>query len=362
MKLILILFVAFGLSLALYGWVMRSGKQITSSKLVLTLLTKEDVDVATKLQGSLLPQLPQFSDQLSVEEVGKYGYKDLVAQIFVRKHTPEVIIENALTLFDTNQQAEQFIEAKAKESNNAKTSRSFEGKVLTLVLTSSGDKKNLPQATIRFAVGNVAARITVYGRNKVIDYTNPQLLTSVAMKLATVQKEKVEQLLAGKAALDGDLQTNKALRVFPTIFSETTFLGLVPITQFQWLGETVDEKRSAIPGFNNGAFGRFKLQRDADLVVDVTVIEFTSHQEALGEQSRFFREGVHLEDKSSKVLAVPEALKSLSVARTSDSIVELQAVKGTYFYDISVQAPFTEKLNKEKATEYLLKYSQEVLQ
>lgn len=337
------------------------GSGITSSKLALTLLTKDEVESATHLEGSLFPQLPQFSDQLAVDDVNHYNQKDLVARSFIGKNTDEVSIENALSLYDSQQAAEDFIMGKAGEFN-AKTTRSFENQVLTLVITSNGDANTVPSSTMRFAIGNLVAKITVYGDNKTIDYTNPQLLTSVVESLATKQKEKMEMLLSGNVPGVEELsKTNMARDNFPNTIPDTELIGKALITQYEWLGEIKDTKRETIPGFVSGMLGRFKIQGNANQVLDILVMEYTNHEAAVAEQSAFFTEGAFLADKSSKKLSLPASLNSFSVASVNDSIAELQAVKGNYLYDIAIQSPFAEKFDKDQATNYLLKYSEKIL-
>lgn len=370
LKLFLILLASGIVITALYSWVVWDGEkkikeitgggEITSSELALTLLTKEDVETAANVPGSVLSELPQFN---GVVEQDTYNSMDLVGKNFLGKQSAEEILENAISLYNTKEDAERFIESKAQEAGNTKTTRSFDDNILTLVLTSKGNGDTLPSSTMRFAVGTLVARITVYGNNSTIDYTDTGLLTTVALNLATRQREKIDQLLAGKLLDSVNLwKTNMALNNFPKTLSNAQLMGKVPFSDHEWLGETRDVKRDSIAGFASGASGRFKLADTPEQVLDIVIMEFKNKEDALKEQRLFFTEGIHLEDKTSKELSLPDSVKSFSVARTSDTIVELQAVKGIYFYDIAIVAPFAEEFDQEKAARNLIRYSEEVLQ
>lgn len=336
------------------------GKEITPSELAFTLLTKNEIEEALSLKGSILPRLPEFSDQLAKEDVTKYGYEELAARQILDKQG-NIIAENAITLFKSSVQAEDFILTKAKEANNAKTSRSFGNSILTLSSTSRSSADTPPSSTLRFSIGSLSSKITIFGKNSTIDFSNPDLLTSLVMKLATKQKEKIELLNSGTLpGVDTLKPTNMALRNLPRSVKDATPIGKTLVTESEWLGETYVPNKTSIPGFTSGAYTRFKLPQLPEHALDIVLIEFKSHEDALKEQSLFFTEGVSLDDKSSQKLDLPESLKTTSVARLSDSIVELQAVKGLYLYDVAIIAPFSD-LNRDKARVLLLQYSQEIL-
>ena len=369
LKLFLILLITALFIGALYGWYywdeqnrvkrLTGGNEITSSELAFTLLNQEEIEKTLSIKDTTLPLLPQFNDQLSSEDVAKYDYSNLVVRLFVSKNSGDVLVENAISLFDSEEKAQNFIMAKANEIK-AKTSYSFNGQVLTLYLTSQGDENNLPSATLRFAIKNVVAKITIYGRNNVIDYTNPDLIGALVLKLATEQKSKIEQLLNGEITKSVDLQqTNMALNNLPDKLSETERIGIIPITQYEWLGETGNLKKETIPEFKSAAFESLKLKSLEGHVLSIMIIEFENKDDALREQELFFTEGVHIDDKTSEVLPLSKSFNKFSVARISDTMAEIQAVDKVYLYDISIFSPYGE-LDKVKAKEKIIKYAQEI--
>lgn len=370
LKLVLILLVAFVVIAALYEWVdldteskikrITGGEEITSSELVLTLLTQEEVESAINLKGSILSLLPQFYDKLNPEDVAKYHHSDLVARLFISKNSGDLLIDTAITLFDSEQKAKDFIMLRANESG-AKTSYSFNGTVLTSYLTSNADETNPPSATLRFAINNLVAKIIVYGGNPTIDYTTPELLGALIKPLATEQKTKMEQLLSGK--IPGSLnlgETNMALNNMPYTLPGAELIGAIPITQQEWLGETQKLGTDKLQGFVSGSQGNFKLPNLPKHILSIIVMEFENKEDALKEQQLFLTEGAHLDDSSSEELTLPESLKSFSTARISDSIAEVQAVSRVYLYDIAIFSPYGE-IDKEKAKEEIVKYTQIVL-
>ncbi|MBI5066058.1 hypothetical protein HZA97_07510 [Candidatus Woesearchaeota archaeon] len=370
LKLALILIVTFVVIAALYEWVdldteskikrITGGEEITSSELALTLLTQEEAESAINLKGSTLPLLPQFYDKLNPEDVEKYHHSDLVARLFISKNSGDLLIDTALTLFDSEQKAKDFIMIRANESG-AKTSYSFNGTVFTSYLTSNADENSPPSSTLRFAIKNLVAKIIVYGGNPTIDYTTPELLGALVKPLATEQKKKMEQLLRGE--LPGSLnlrETNMALNNLPYVLPGAELIGLVPITQQEWLGETQKLGTDTLQGFVSGAQANYKLPNLPKNVLSIVIMEFESKEDALREQQLFLKEGVQLEDKSSEELALPESLKSFSTARVSDTMSEVQAVNRVYLYDIAIFSPYDE-FDKEKAKKEIIKYSQIVL-
>jgi len=369
LKLFLILLITALFIGALYGWYywdeqnrvkrLTGGNEITSSELAFTLLNQEEIEKTLSIKDTTLPLLPQFNDQLSSEDVAKYDYSNLVVRLFVSKNSGDVLVENAISLFDSEEKAQNFIMAKANEIK-AKTSYSFNGQVLTLYLTSQGDENNLPSATLRFAIKNVVAKITIYGRNNVIDYTNPDLIGALVLKLATEQKSKIEQLFNGEITKSVNLQqTNMALNNLPDKLSETERIGIIPISQYEWLGETGNLKKETIPGFKSAAFESLKLSSLEGHVLSIMIIEFENKDDALREQELFFTEGVHIDDKTSEVLPLSKSFNKFSVARISDTMAEIQAVDKVYLYDISIFSPYGE-LDKVKAKEKIIKYAQEI--
>ncbi len=365
LKLFLILLISAAFISALYGWVIwdeqnqikrvTGDQKTTSSKLVLTLLTQEEAEKATSLKGSIMPTLPQLNDHLDPEDAEKYNYQDLVSRLFISTISGDLVIEDTLLLFDSKESAQQFIRTRAEEMN-ARTSRSFNGTVLTLHTTSEGNENSPPSATLRFAINNIVSKITVYGKNPTIDYTNTGLLGTVAISLATEQKAKIEQVLSGKIP---ELKTSMALRNFPDKISGTELIGIIPITQNEWLGETKALKKKTLEGFISGAYGVFKIADIPGHALGVAIIEFKSKEDALKEQQEFLTTGAHEEDKSSEELKLPQELKSFSTARISDTMIELQAVKGPYLYDIAIFAPYSE-LDKT-AQQKLIRFSEEIL-
>src|SRR3989338_2265105 len=369
LKLFLILLITSLFIGALYGWDywdeqnrikrLTGGNEITSSELAFTLFNQEEIEKTLSIKDTTLPLLPQFNDQLSSEDVAKYDYSNLVVRLFVSKNSGDVLVENAISLFDSEEKAQNFIMAKANEIK-AKTSYSFNGQVLTLYLTSQGDENNLPSATLRFAIKNLVAKITIYGRNNVIDYTNPDLIGALVLELATEQKSKIEQLFNGEITKSVNLQqTNMALNNLPDKLSETERIGIIPISQYEWLGETGNLKKETIPGFKSAAFESLKLSSLEGHVLSIMIIEFENKDDALREQELFFTEGVHIDDKTSEVLPLSKSFNKFSVARISDTMAEIQAVDKVYLYDISIFSPYGE-LDKVKAKEKIIKYAQEI--
>lgn len=375
LKLFIILLVCAGFIAAMYYWFtsdaenkfreISGGSEITSAELALAVLNNDEVNGNLNLNGSVRAQLPQFNNIIFKEDVQKYGYKDPVGRFFVAKKDGAVIVDNAVLFFDTPEKAQSFIETKAKESS-AKTTLSFDSKIPTLVLTSIGDENSPPSSSIRFAVNNLTAKVTVYGKNSVIDYTDPALLTAEAQKLATVQKEKMEKLLAGQNQSSVNVyQTNMAMNNFPNSITGAKLIGKTYMSQEDWLGETLDPRES-IPGFISGAYGRFlpestsSTDGNADFILDVTIMEFAEPEDSVNELKGFLTTGANIMDKSSKELTLPQSLMSFSLGRISDSIAEIQATKRVYLYDISI-LPVGENFNKDQATKTLIEFSEKIL-
>ncbi len=369
LKLFLILLITSLFIGLIYGWYswdeqnkikrLTGGNEITSAELVFTLLNQEDVEKILSIKDTTLPLLPQFNDQLHSEDVAKYNYDNLVVRLFISKKSGDVLIENAISLFDSEEKAQNFIITKANEVG-AKTSYSFKGQVLNLYLTSQGDEDNLPSATLRFAIKNLVAKITIYGKNNVIDYTNPDLIGALVIKLATEQKSKIEQLLNGEITNSINLkQTNMALNNLPDKLSETKLIGITTINQNDWLGETKKLRQDKLQGFKNGAQANFKILDFPGHVLSVVVLEFENKEDALREQQAFLNEGSHLEDPSSKEISLPNSIKSFSIARISDTIAEVQSVDRVYLYDIAIFSPY-EDLDKEKSKEKIIDYAEEI--
>ncbi len=369
LKLVLILVIAAVFIGLFYSWFildaqnkierLTGGEEITSSELALTLLTHEEVENLLKLQGATLPLLPQFNDNLHAEDTEKYQYADMVARLFISKKSGDTLLEDVITLFDNEEKAQTFIMTKAEEAG-ARTTQSFEGTVLTLYTTQNGDENNPPSATLRFAIKNLVVKITLYGDNPTIDYTNADLLGALLLKLATEQKNKIEQLLSGQLLEKINLyQTNMALNNLPDSLSGAELIGLLPITQEEWLGETRKLGENNLQGFKSGAIASFKLPDMPGHVLSVVILEFENKEDASREQQVFFSEGAHLEDESSEVLELPKTLSDFSAARASDTMTEIQAVYRVYLYDIALFSPYYE-LDKANARKNIAKYGEEI--
>lgn len=368
LKLGLILLISILFIVLLYGWYewdaqnkvekIVGSQEITSSELILTLLNQEEIEKTLNLKGAILPLLAQFNDKLDIEDANKYGYSDLVARLFISKNSGDTLIETVITSFNSEEKAKNSLMMRA-EQLKAKTSYSFEGKVLTLYMTSQGDENNPPSATIRFAINNIVSKIKVYGDNPTIDYTNPELIGALVIKLATEQKAKIEQSLQQGVDPRKLIENNMAFNNLPNKISDAELIGMIPITQQEWLGETRKLEQDKLQGFKSGAQANFKIPKLPGHVISIVILEFENKEDALKEQQTFFNEGAHIEDTSSKKLSLPDSIKTFSLARTTDTMTELQAVNRVYIYDISIFAPYSD-LNKQKTEEQLIKVSKEI--
>lgn len=345
----------------LFGWqkgFLTKKTDISSNDLAQTLLTKEEMETAAKMEGKLAPTTIEFNQSFDLEYDAKYGNELFVARITYDRSTGKNAVENALLGFDSNEKAENFIKMKAQEAGNANVTYSFDGKVPTLTLVSANTPDSQGSVNMRFAIGRLVTRIQVYGDVETMK-TAEVLLTPIALDLATKQKEKMESLLAGSLRAPSEPQNNSMARL-PKNINGATVVGSFPVTIDEWLGITEDFQKDTLPGLVSGGLSRYRLDSRPKDAVEVTVLEFASNQDALNYQNTFFTEGAHLKDTTSKKFDLPESLSGSSVARTSDNVDELAAVKGNYYIDISIISPFGE-FNRDVATADLIRVSEEVV-
>ncbi len=367
LKLVLILILALGGSAALYLWVssdidskiarLSGGAEITSSELGLALLTGEEAETALSLPGVLLPCLVYFNDQIATDDVAKYAYSDLVTRAFVSKQSGGPVADVAISLFPSAEAAEQFLQTKADEAGVA-VGHAFDDDSLTEVDMYPGGEDGPPSLTLRFAVQNMVGRVLVYGNNDVFDVTDAGLLVGSGDLLARDLKLKMETLASGQLPGTVTWTENFAFNRFPWDLEGGTFIGLNPITQYDWLGETNVLDRE-ITGFMSGVSGTFKLNEQEGYVVDILIVEFDSHEHALAEQATLLTEGAQLEDLSSRVITLPSDLSEFSLGRSSDLLAEIQSVDGVYLYDISVFAPF-EDTDRSLAEAQVVEFTEQI--
>lgn len=318
-------------------------KSLTNSNLAAALLTKEDIETVTKMDGSIIPSLVELNDHFDAEDAEKYGYDTFVARITSDISTNLPFTENALLGFDSADKAKSFLEAKAKEAN-VTVGHEIDENTSTVKIVQDKTEDESSSVTFRIAVNQLAARVQVYG-----DAAEP-----IAIELARKQKEKLEMLLAGNLPAVAE---NNSMSKLPSNVENTTLVGKLPVTADEWMGATHD---SDIPGLQGGGLARFKINARPAEAIEVVVLEFSSEQDALNYKNTFFTEGAHLEDKSSKELTLPDSIRDFSVARTSDGINELAAVKGNYYIDISTFSPLKD-FDKDASSADLIKMSEEIL-
>lgn len=335
---------------------LMGGQKISNEQLALALLTGDEIATTTRMQSKVIPQLVQFNDRL-YDEAKKYNYRSLVARETVLAPSFASFFTEALVLFDTKEQATQFIFTKAKEADDATVSQSFGGTIPTLTLVNAGTPDELGSVTIRFAIDTIAVKVQVYGNAGTMQSVSAALMPW-AKDLATKQKTKIEDMFSWNAAV---LVENNAYKMLPKAPKGYSVIGKTTISLNEWLGATYDRK-STLPGFVSGGLVRFKAPDLANTTnaVEVVVLEFATEKDALAYQDLFFKEGVHIEDKTSEKLDLPASLSKFSVARTSDEINELMAVKGNYLYDVTVM-PFGDVFDKKAEAATLIRVSEELL-
>lgn len=318
-------------------------KSLTNSSLAAALLTKEDIETVAKMEGRLLPELVQINDHFDAEDAEKSGYSTFVARVISDKSTNDGFAENAILGFDSTDVAKKFLESRAAEANVA-VGHDIDETTPTVKIVQDKTADKSSSVTFRIAVKQLAARVQVYG----------EAAEPIALELARKQKEKLDMLLAGSLPA---VSENNSMSKLPSTLENATLVGKLPITADEWMGATHD---SNIPGLQSGGLARFKINARPAEALEVVVLEFNSPQDALNYKNTFFTQGAHLEDKSSKELALPASINGFSLARTSDAIDELAAVKGNYYIDISTFSPFKD-FDKDTSSPDLVKISEEIL-
>lgn len=357
------LFIIVGIFLAIFfgwqnGWFGKSS-DLTENDFAQTLLTKEEVETATKMEGKIAPDVVDFNQSLDPESDAKYGNIHFVSRIHYDKSTGKVAVENVLLGFNSKEAAENFINLKAQEAGNAKITYSFDGTVPTLTLVSANTPETQGSVNLRFAIGNLVSRIQVYAHAET-EKTAEVLLTPIVMDLATRQKEKMESLMAGTLRAPTEPQNNSMARL-PKTISGATNIGSFPVTMDEWLGTTEDFQKDTLPGYVSGSQAVFSLDGKPKQAADMYILEFATEQDARAYLDTFFKEGVHVTDETSKELALPDSLKTAgAVARTSEKVDELQVVVGVYLIGVGTYSPYGD-FDQEVGTQDLIRISEEVL-
>lgn len=353
------LFIMFVVSATIYIYKQKTKLKtsntiaVKASQLAYVLLDEKQIEDVLQMPGKIYPGSVQFNDHLDPFDIDK-EITYVARGSTLRTNVNDNVFENAVLLFSNNNDAMAYLNRHAKDAGVPVT-YSFEGTIPTETDTSV-NKDGTAALALRFVIGNVGAKVEIDGNAKTV-LEAEALFLSMAKSAATLQKQKVEAYLNGTLKID--IQ-NDAETLLPTHIANTTFLGKTIESNDEYISNTGE---NSIIGFTEGAHETFKMNDRPAEVVDVSVIKFNTPSNAKAYLDTFGNNNPPNGPAFTnfKTISLPDSLtKYKGKASSQSGIVEFQAVKGTHFYDIIIEAPF-ESVDIVKASKDIIPISEEVM-
>lgn len=307
---------------------------LEDSEVALGLLTAEDM-TGINVLSNIRPMTIELNDHLDGDYLEDYMF--FVSRGWYDRATGSQIFHNAITKYRLPAvAAEQIVVLAGDEQTVTELAQPIGDTQVVYFLPA--DDTQLATLVYRFTVGQYGVKVQVSDVTGAADMTAVQTdLLAQAEQIAEYQYEKVYSLIYSVGV---EPAINDAIAHLPESISGTTFIGTSLMTDQEWLGLTYDLESENIAGFVNGGIARYQIDARPDEVVEVSVMEFGTAEEA-----EAFRDGLLVAGaaaESGTEIALPASLDEVADAIQQDTLVELQAAMGYYLIDISIFAPFAE--------------------
>lgn len=296
------------------------------------------------------PEIIQFNDQLDPATADD-------SEFFLARHwwdevSGDSAFENAITKFNSPALAVTAIQ----DQVNGKTAvtPSIELGDVQAVYYEAATADRLATLTYRFAIGQYSVRLTIFSTTEAAaDLASvKQALLPQLESIAIIQNNKLADVLTATTVT---LPTNTAIEHLPEALAGATELGTTTVNFIEWYGTTYDLASDEFPGFISGGLRRFKINARPDEVIEVTVIEFATPNQA----TAFVKELLpSLPDATE--LTLPETMADSAAAVNNDGFLELQTAQENFVFDFSLFSPFG-SINETAAVTDLVNLSETVV-
>lgn len=305
---------------------------LTASQAAQALLASEDVADITELDP-VRPSTIELNDHLDLTPPDTYTF--YVGRSWYSIPDGNLRMNTALVKNPTAVEAVALVDQRT-EGNTILADVPALGNHQVMYFTPGAD--NTPASvSIRFTLGTLALKTQVYSA---LDASASEAeveaeLVPLAKAVAQAQLQRTQSFLAG--LIEAPEET-RAMKAVPATLSGTSLVGIIPVTEEEWLGVTsfygADDR---VPGFSEAALGRYAITSRPTSVVEVTVLDFLS--QSLAEA---FRDQLLTGNFAATGTVVPLTgdLAVAGDAISHDTITELQMVKGHYVIDVSIFSPF----------------------
>lgn len=308
-----------------------------------------EVDVLGQL-FAVRPEPIQFNDQLDVAIADD-------SEFFLARHWWDEVsgnsaFETAVTKYYSPAVAVTSIAELA--SDRTAVTPTVELGDITAVYYQPATADSAATLTYRFAVGQYGVRLTLFST------TDPEAdvatvtddLLSQLQAVAITQHNKLVDVITSLAVAE---PSNVAIAHLPTVVDGATELGTTTVNFMEWYGITYDLESDDFPGFTSGGLRRWRLDARPDEVLEVTVMELASAEQA----TTFVTDLIpSLPDATEIVL--PDTIADQADAVNNNGLFELQAASGRFVIDTIIFSPFGE-IDETAAEADLIDLSEKII-
>lgn len=333
-----------GLVLALLFWLwLEKNPQIgkvSSSDLALALLSEDDIATAADAKGRVRAQLIELNDHME-PEAGGAVYKTFVARLAVDRVTGAPFATNAVLLYDTAEQAKNFMTTKASGNDALTLGTTYADESLAYYSAESDSEP--ASVTVRLVDGAIGGKVQVFDMDSSVTSAEQakSKLLPVAEKMAKKQASKISDLLLGTTRFSNEA-SNRAMAKLPESVAGATAIGQAKVKDTEWLAITGDLTSDSMPGFASGALARFQVTARPNEAIEVTVLEFDSADRAKEYYSKFLTEGVAVDESiGAQQMTLPSDLADEAAGLLQETLVEIQSAQGKFLVDVSIISPYT---------------------
>ncbi|MBI2415071.1 MAG: hypothetical protein HYV33_00220 [Candidatus Kerfeldbacteria bacterium] len=307
---------------------------LDDSRLGLALLTSDEVRTVAAV-AQTHPALVEFNDHL--QDRADESYISFVARNWFDPASGNSRMSNAISRYTSATEAAGSLALLVGDAPRLETNVAIGDSSLAVQTSDS--------VIYRFSADEYSVKIEVVAT---ADQFAANDLLAVAEQLAQVQQQRLTAVAEGNITLT----SNTAMERLPNTLTDLTALGTTAVTALEWRGVEHNFNSTTIDGFINGAMRRFQFNNQLDQIVEVTVMEFASTEQANEFQWEIIGQ--------APTIVLPDQLSNTANAVDFGELVELQSRQGNYVIDISIFAPFG-KIDKTGATADLKTVAAEVL-
>lgn len=290
-----------------------------------------EVDLLGQLYA-VRPEIIQFNDQLDSAISND-------SEFFLARHWWDEVsgtsaFENAITKYYSPAEAEASIAELA--SDRTAVTPTVELGDTTAVYYEPASADRSATLTYRFAVGQYGVRLTLFATTDPeadVATLTEDLLPQLEL-VAVTQHNKLVDVITNTAIT---VPSNTAIEHLPATLDGGTELGTTTVNFMEWYGITYELEADEFVGFTSGGMRRWQLDARPDEVVEVTVIEFETTDQATA-----FMKDLLPSMPDATEITLPDTIAAQADAINNNGLLELQAASGRFGIDVTLFAPFGE--------------------